>query len=324
MGWAPYMSGTHTAKQIYISGTVLYRGTRHEAGSRHEFGRNGNFRACRNGMSLIHRQGMSAVTMIKAVNGESGIQSSSMTRKQPRRKTPAAEPASSEPQMAIGVREEKKNERLMRIKQAARALFFKKGYDRTTLRDIATRAGIPAVTILRYVEDKRDLLYLLFNEDHARVTELAVQEISETRNFLDESIAGFRHYYRYFSARPEFARCILREVTFIMRRPGNHAYGASSRNLSRIKRTVEIARVRGEIRHSAPDEEIARLIFELYQIETRRWLIATKPDVETGLKSLRASLAIIMEGLAGGPAKSARPAANRGRSPAAGKVRPTK
>jgi AcrR family transcriptional regulator len=214
----------------------------------------------------------------------------------------------------IGLREEKKSERLMRIKEAARALFLKKGYDRTTLRNIGTRAGIPAVTILRYVEDKRDLLYLLFNEDHAKVTEIAVQDMSETRSFLEESIAGFRHYYRYFAARPDFARCILREVTFIVRRPGNHAFEASNRNLNRIKRTVEIARARGEIRHPAPDEEIARLIFELYQIETRRWLLATKPDIETGLKSLRDSLAIIMEGLSGGPTARAQPAARSGRS----------
>ena len=210
----------------------------------------------------------------------------------------------------------------MRIKEAARALFLKRGYDRTTLRNIGVRAGIPAVTILRYVEDKRDLLYLLFNEDHAKVTEIAVREMAETGSFLDESIAGFRHYYRYFAARPELARCILREVTFIVRHPGNHAFEASSRSLNRIKRTVEIARARGEIRHPAHDEEISRLIFELYQIETRRWLLATKPDIETGLKSLRASLAIIMEGLSGSSLKrtGSASASASGRARAAKKV----
>jgi hypothetical protein len=42
----------------------------------------------------------------------------------------------------IGLRERNKSEKLQRIRNAARALFMKGGYDDTTMRDIARRAEV--------------------------------------------------------------------------------------------------------------------------------------------------------------------------------------
>ena len=57
-----------------------------------------------------------------------------------------------------------------------------------------------------------------------------------------------------------------------------------------IKRTVEIARKRGEISIEESNEVLARLIFEIYQIECRHWLADAQPDVEQGLAKLRRTL----------------------------------
>ncbi len=157
-----------------------------------------------------------------------------------------------------------------------------------------------AGTILRYVADKRDLLFLLFNEDHKAVTESAYLQLSADKHFLDQSIDGFRSYYRYFGANPDYARAILREATFYdpLRGGNSPAQEAGWRSIERIKRTIEIARRRGEITIAESDDTLARLIFEIYQIECRRWLAAAKPDVEAGLTTLRRALVILMRGLA--------------------------
>ena len=162
---------------------------------------------------------------------------------------------------------------------------------------IGERAGVGAGTIFRNVADKRDLLYLLFNEDHRQVTEEALQAISESASFLDQSVDGFRFYYRYFGRNPDFARAVLREATFYVPRPGNRAHEASTRSIARIKQTVAIARKRGEIASPATDEAIALLIFELYQMECRRWLASPTPDVRKGLQSLRGTLELLLQGL---------------------------
>ena len=141
------------------------------------------------------------------------------------------------------------------------------------------------------------MLLLLFDEDHRSVSEKAAAELSETKDFLEQSIAGFRHYYRYFGAYPEYARAILQETSFY--NPWDHdssEAGAGARSIRRIKRTVEIARKRGEITIEESDEVLARLIFEIYQIECRHWLADAQPDVEQGLAKLRRTLCILDRG----------------------------
>jgi AcrR family transcriptional regulator len=196
-----------------------------------------------------------------------------------------------------GLRNSQKRERFDRIKRVARDLFLENGYDRTTLRMIGKRAKLGAGTILRYVEDKRALLYLLFNEDHQTVTAEAIASACGKKGFLDANIEGFRPYYRYFGKHPEFARAILREAMFRKPLPSGPASQASSRSIHRIQDLVETARQRGEIATDASDEETAFLIFEIYQIEARRWLSGDDLDVEIGLRDLRKVLSLLMQGL---------------------------
>jgi AcrR family transcriptional regulator len=197
-----------------------------------------------------------------------------------------------------GSREQQKQQRFARIKLVARELFLRNGYEQTTLREIGRKARVGAGTILRYVPDKRELLLLLFGEDHKTVSEAASAELSEAKSFLDQSIDGFRHYYRYFGNYPDYARAILRESTFynpLLSRPAS-ANAAGTRSIQRIKRTIEIARKRGEITIDESDDELARFVFEIYQIECRHWLAAQEPKVETGLKELRRALGILQRG----------------------------
>jgi AcrR family transcriptional regulator len=198
-----------------------------------------------------------------------------------------------------GLRDAQKRERLERIKRAARELFIEKGYDNTTLRMIGKRAKLGAGTILRYVEDKRALLYLLFNEDHLGVTEKALAASNTDKGFLDRNIDGFRPYYRYFGKHPELARAILREATFYKPKWPSHtsAGEAARRSIDRIRGIVHRARERGEITNNADDETISLLIFEIYQMEARRWLAADHLKVELGLRELKDALAILLRGL---------------------------
>ena len=197
------------------------------------------------------------------------------------------------------MRDTQKAERLERIKGAARELFIDKGYDETTLRMIGKRAKLGAGTILRYVRDKRALLYLLFNEDHQGVTDRAVAATKTEKSFLDRNIDGFRHYYRYFGKHPELARAILREATFYKPRwPSDTSAGeAAHRSIERIRNIVKAARQQGEITNGASDRTIALLIFEIYQMEARRWLAGDHLDVEVGLRELKNVLAVLVRGL---------------------------
>jgi TetR/AcrR family transcriptional regulator, cholesterol catabolism regulator len=211
--------------------------------------------------------------------------------------TDGADPISQRP---LGRREKQKAKRLQRIKQAARELFVKKGYDRTTLRAVGARAKVGAGTIFRYFEDKRDLLMLLFNDDHAQITDESLKTLTAELSFLDVSIAGFRPYYRYFATHPEFTRAVLREATFygMSPTPSVNRRESVDRSLARIKKTISIGRSRREILAGESDDMLALLIFEIYQTEVRRWLMRETLDVEAGLAEMRRALALVLNGLA--------------------------
>ncbi|WP_372396305.1 TetR/AcrR family transcriptional regulator [Azospirillum sp. HJ39] len=64
---------------------------------------------------------------------------------------------------AEGLRERKRRETLQRITNAGMTLFLKKGYEATTLDEIAAEAGISRRTFFHYLKSKDDILLSLQN-----------------------------------------------------------------------------------------------------------------------------------------------------------------
>ena len=81
----------------------------------------------------------------------------------------------------MGRRERNKADKLRRIKEAAYRLFSEKGYDQTTTREISADAGVALGTIFTYASDKRDLLFLIFNDRQDELRQVSFAAIPRTR-----------------------------------------------------------------------------------------------------------------------------------------------
>src|SRR3984893_19436051 len=86
----------------------------------------------------------------------------------------------------LGLREQNKVEKSERIRVAARELFSKHGYESATLRQIAKRAHVGLGTVFNYAQDKRDLVFLIFNEELAAVTDRALKAGQSHHSLLDQ------------------------------------------------------------------------------------------------------------------------------------------
>src|SRR5262245_33826492 len=64
-----------------------------------------------------------------------------------------------------GRRARKKAEKLDRIRSAARRLFGRKGFDRTSMGEIAGAADVAVGTIFLYVKSKEELLVTCFRDE---------------------------------------------------------------------------------------------------------------------------------------------------------------
>lgn len=83
-----------------------------------------------------------------------------------------------------GMRERKRQERQDTILEVAMTLFQTRGYEQTTMEDIAARADISPPTLYRYFPRKAELLIALFWKERERLAR-ALNEFHETCASLD-------------------------------------------------------------------------------------------------------------------------------------------
>jgi AcrR family transcriptional regulator len=197
-----------------------------------------------------------------------------------------------------GLRERNKLDKLRRIKDAASELFVRKGYDDTTTREIAIRAGVGLGTIFVYAATKRDLLFLIVNEDLQRVVEKAAATVRPERPMLENLLRAFQAHYRYFAQEPALSRLALREMSFYATGPEAQKFLKTRQRLvALIAEIVRIAVDRKAISSPESPNLIGQVIFSIYQVEIRHWLSSDELNLTRGLNSLRRQLKLLMAGL---------------------------
>jgi len=197
-----------------------------------------------------------------------------------------------------GRRELNRNDKLRRIKRAARERFLVGDFDDATTREIAIRAGVALGTLFTYATDKRDLLFLAVNDDLDEIVAKAAQTIRDDVPLIDNFVAVFALFYRYFAEQPNLSRLILREMIFYESGEQARRFLAARERL--IALSGEIVRrsvARGEIQSSEEPEFVGWLVFSIYQAEVRRWLWMEKPHLHKGMARLRRALALFTRGL---------------------------
>jgi len=222
--------------------------------------------------------------------------------------------AMDQPANGLGLREQNKLEKSERIRIAARELFSKHGYESATLRQIAKRAHVGLGTVFNYAQDKRDLVFLIFNEELATVTDLAIREAHSHRSLVEQLVGIYKPHYEYFSRSPALSRILLKELTFYSE--GKQAatfQEIRERLISGIAQVIESAKEEGRIRTREQSRLVARNIFFVSSGAIRWWIASLRPDPHEGLNELRRLLELQVNGLS--PDPTARRTAGRPNRP---------
>jgi AcrR family transcriptional regulator len=198
----------------------------------------------------------------------------------------------------LGLRQRNKLQKRQRIRNAARELFSKYGYEAATLRQIATRAHVALGTLFNYAQDKRDLVFLIFNEELSPLTDEALRAAQQHRSLIDQLMAIATRHYEYFSRDPLLSRILLQELVFYSE--GKQAADFQEireRLLDGIGELVRSAQAKRQIRTKEDPAVIARAVFFMYSTAIRWWIASPQPHPRTGLKDLRRLFRLLLDGL---------------------------
>ncbi len=182
-----------------------------------------------------------------------------------------------------GLRERSKSERQQRILLAAREHFSRFGYDEATLRGIAESAGLGVGTLFNYVSHKRDLIFLIFNEEIDALTANALAATRPWKGFRENVLTIANPHYTLFAENPVLARILLTET--ILETPGLHLeryVRVRFRLLEGMEALVAAAQDAGEVRPTIHPATIARNTFLSFTAALRWWITQPNPDWRKG------------------------------------------
>ena len=207
----------------------------------------------------------------------------------------------------LGLRERNKLDKLERIKSAAAELFAKKGFDAATTREIAEGAKVGLGTLFLYAQDKRDIVFLIFNDELDRITDEAFASVDADASFTDQLSKSFGVFYRAFSKNIPLSRILLKELVFFSQgMQARRFYEGRTRTINCITRLVEKALNSGKIVSDEKPAFISRNIFFLYAGAVRWWIAEERPSLARGIADLKRVFTFQVNGLKAAPEKAAK------------------
>jgi TetR/AcrR family transcriptional regulator, cholesterol catabolism regulator len=196
---------------------------------------------------------------------------------------------------ALGLRERKKLEVERRIREAAARLFSERGYEHTTVEDIAAAADVSKGTFFNYFARKDALLVALAEE----LMESLRRDLGPVESWQGPVEAQLRRFFLYLAAHAEqdpslSKTMVVENMRTYWLREGDDRVEQAFRDL--VIKVLEAGRSRGEFACEFDSTTAARLLEAAYALTLVEWL--REGSVQAGLKdAISAKFDIIFRGL---------------------------
>lgn len=196
----------------------------------------------------------------------------------------------------ISLRERKKRAARVQILATANRLIQAEGYEQTTMRDIATGAGISYQTLYNYFPTKGDILFQLLVD---QIEDMSDHYAAVLRNFDGDLL----------DALDELARLACTALTSGDRTLWQTALVALLNQESGARSLLDLidavvhqalealladARTRGELSPRVPVADLAATLYDLMDYAVVRLLIDPSADVQASLEKLSVRLSVVL------------------------------
>ncbi len=199
-----------------------------------------------------------------------------------------------------GLRAIKKRKTRRAIMDAAIKLFSEKGFENTSVHQLAKEAGVGKSTIYGYFQSKNEI-FLAFCEDQV---DFVFTDLAEKRDpdapLQKQLLTLFMAQFRYVTKNFNFGRILAREMVFPKELTIEKSKDLSERYLSALGEILTKAMSRGELRDDLEILYISGHFYAFYLLVLSAWYerrFQSEQEIELALQKL---LRQAMEGLAPG------------------------
>jgi len=219
------------------------------------------------------------------------------------RRRPRAATAEAGTRAPEGLREKNKREKEERLLNAAWTLFSERGFEATTTRDIAERAGVGAGTLFLYVRTKEELLVRLFRTEIERLQEKLFRALDSNAPLLEQLVALFGGFFDFYAQAPALARTFIREQLFLPPELTALHEALMQDFFGRLTGVLKTAQTRDEVAPDVPLPTACVNLFSLYLTTLIGFLNAPQDAQPAFRQHLRDGLRLQLRGLAPLPSR---------------------
>ncbi|MCG8375617.1 MAG: TetR/AcrR family transcriptional regulator [Chlorobiales bacterium] len=165
---------------------------------------------------------------------------------------------------SIGRRAKQKAETYVLILEIAKEMFEELGFEKTTLRKVADKAGISPGAIFKHFENKAALLAAALFADIEAVQEKALNSIPQNETLQKQFLFVAGEFFKYYAARPALSKILVKHSLFI---EGDWARKFNAQTFRLIEKTghlIQEAKNQGRIRSEVDNQVLASAFYSHY------------------------------------------------------------
>ena len=194
------------------------------------------------------------------------------------------------------VREKKKQETRQAIMQAAITLFAEKGFEKTSIEELAKAAGIGKGTIYGYFQTKNDILHAFCEDELESLHQELTSNADKGIPLLQQMVAIYMSEFHKLIENREFARLFMRQTTFPRNVDRQRHLEHEDNYFKLLFPLLEKAQERGELRKDIELLYITGHFHGLYLMLVSAWL-SGRIETEGADQVLETLFRQAMEGL---------------------------
>jgi len=163
-----------------------------------------------------------------------------------------------------GHRAKQKAETYALILDNAKQMFEEVGYEKTTMRKIAEKAGISHGAIFKHFENKSALLASALFDDIDAVQKRALSIVPESESIQRQFLFIAEQFFNYYAIRPALSKILVEHSLFI-KGEWKQKFNAQSMSLiQKIVELIQVAKQKGTIHKDMDSELLASAFFSHY------------------------------------------------------------